>query len=147
MTVYECPDCVELFTANYIGGGVPGGKERETIDCPTCRCTVGSEVTSAVIQTEKLSDQEKINFLRSCHVSGRRRLFAPDPVTQAELQGAQAALERWQQLDSALGYSRLPEAERRLLEAERAKVSTTYRLTADRVMAEQFQRLNTTSQG
>ncbi|WP_313416960.1 hypothetical protein [Pseudomonas oryzihabitans] len=141
MSVYECPDCVELFTAERIGGGVPGGKERETIDCPTCQRTVGSEVTSAIIHTERLTDAEKINFLRSCHVSAGRPVYEPARVTDEDLYRAEEALVRWRQLDSTLGRLRMDDTQRRGLEAERAAVSATYKRIADQIMAEQFRRL------
>lgn len=141
MTVYECPDCIELFTVSYIGGGVPGGKERETIDCPTCRYTVGSEVTSAIIHTEKLTDAEKLNYLRSCHVLPRRPAYELPPATDDDLYKAKKALMRWRQLDSALGNLTMDEAKRRSLEADRAAVSATYHRVVEQVMAEQFNRI------
>lgn len=59
MTVYTCPKCNQLFKIRYLSGAFPGGKEREDIDCPDCFTTVSSEMTSAVLTTVALSEQEK----------------------------------------------------------------------------------------
>ncbi|SFH33151.1 hypothetical protein SAMN03159297_04494 [Pseudomonas sp. NFACC45] len=60
MTVYACPSCTELFKVVYLSGTFPGGKERESIDCPNCGTKVSSEVTSAVLSTKALTPEEKV---------------------------------------------------------------------------------------
>lgn len=57
--VLTCPKCNEPFRVSFIGGPFPGGKERENIDCPSCGCTVDTEVTSSVIRTRVLTPEEK----------------------------------------------------------------------------------------
>lgn len=53
------PDCGRPFSVSALGGGVPGGKEREPIDCPHCGHTVRSEMTSAVFRTHALSEEQE----------------------------------------------------------------------------------------
>lgn len=62
MTVYTCPACNELFKKNYLSGTFPGGKEKEDIDCPACGRTVATEMTSAVLSTKALTDEEKAAY-------------------------------------------------------------------------------------
>jgi endogenous inhibitor of DNA gyrase (YacG/DUF329 family) len=59
MNVYTCPKCAQLFKVVYLSGTFPGGKERESIDCPDCGTNVSSEVTSAVLSTKALDAEEK----------------------------------------------------------------------------------------
>ena len=59
MNVYTCPKCAQLFKVIYLSGTFPGGKERESIDCPDCGTIVSSEVTSAVLSTKVLDAIEK----------------------------------------------------------------------------------------
>ena len=63
MDVYTCTGCNELFKVIYLSGEFPGGKERENIDCPSCGKNAGSEVTSAVLSTKALTDQERATHL------------------------------------------------------------------------------------
>lgn len=65
MAAYTCPECGELFRVTYLTGTFPGGKEREDIDCPSCGLTVDSEVTSAVLRTVVLSDEERAAYVRT----------------------------------------------------------------------------------
>lgn len=65
MSTYACPDCGELFRVTYLTGTFPGGKEREDIDCPKCGLTVDSEVTSAVLRTVVLTEEERAIYQRS----------------------------------------------------------------------------------
>lgn len=62
MNVYTCPKCAQLFKVIYLSGTFPGGKERESIDCPDCGTNVGSEVTSAVLSTKVLDAIEKAAY-------------------------------------------------------------------------------------
>jgi predicted nucleic acid-binding Zn ribbon protein len=57
--VYTCTNCAELFHVVYLSGTFPGGKDRESIDCPSCGTNISSEVTSAVITTKALSAEDK----------------------------------------------------------------------------------------
>lgn len=65
MNVYTCTECAELFRVVYLSGEVPGGKERENIDCPSCGKNVDTEVTSAVVSTKALTAEEKAAYLAS----------------------------------------------------------------------------------
>jgi len=51
--------CKKDFYVTAIGGGVPGGKEREPILCPYCGTTVRVEMTSATFSTRKIEDVRK----------------------------------------------------------------------------------------
>ncbi len=51
------PECKKQFRVTKIGGGVPGGKEREEVICPYCNTVVRTEMTSASFITSKLEDQ------------------------------------------------------------------------------------------
>lgn len=62
MSLMDCPECKELFHVIYIGPSAPGGKEREEINCPTCRHTVDTDVTSQVIMTKVLTAEEKARY-------------------------------------------------------------------------------------
>lgn len=61
--MHQCPECSTVFEVIWLGGEVPGGKEREDIDCPNCGETVDTEVTSAVITTRAVTDDRKVAFL------------------------------------------------------------------------------------
>jgi len=50
-------DCKKEFHVRMIGGGVPGGKEREEVVCPYCNNVVRSEMTSAVFRTSKIENK------------------------------------------------------------------------------------------
>lgn len=50
------PKCAKEFKVHAIGGGVPGGKEKEPIICPYCGTVVREEMTSATFRTSKLED-------------------------------------------------------------------------------------------
>ena len=58
MAIEKCnnPDCEKEFHVHTIGGGVPGGKEREEVVCPYCNKTVRTEMTSAVFRTSKIEN-------------------------------------------------------------------------------------------
>lgn len=69
MNVYTCPKCAQLFKVIYLSRTFPGGKERESIDCPDCGTNVSSEVTSAVLSNNVLDAIEKVGCQAelSCH--------------------------------------------------------------------------------
>jgi aspartate carbamoyltransferase regulatory subunit len=50
MEIDKCTNekCLKEFQVHPIGGGVPGGKEKEPIDCPYCGTTVRTEMTSTM---------------------------------------------------------------------------------------------------
>lgn len=51
---YKCQVCGKNFTMVISNAGYPGGKERESIDCPWCGAENGTEVTSGIITTHKV---------------------------------------------------------------------------------------------
>jgi hypothetical protein len=52
-------NCKKEFYVSSIGGGVPGGKELESVVCPYCGTTVRTEMTSAIFTTRKVEDVKK----------------------------------------------------------------------------------------
>lgn len=53
-SVYKCGACGKSFTVTISDAGYPGGKGRESIDCPWCSAENGSEITSGIITTHKV---------------------------------------------------------------------------------------------
>lgn len=53
---WTCKDCGKKFTVATIGGGVPGGKEMETVDCPHCHSEQYREMTSASFVVRAVPD-------------------------------------------------------------------------------------------
>lgn len=51
---YKCKVCGKSFTMTISNAGYPGGKERESINCPWCGAENGTEVTSGIITTNKV---------------------------------------------------------------------------------------------
>lgn len=51
---YKCQVCGKSFTMEILNAGYPGGKERESIDCPWCGAENSTEVTSGIITTHKV---------------------------------------------------------------------------------------------
>lgn len=51
---YKCRGCSKNFTMAISNAGYPGGKERESIDCPCCGAENDTEVTSGIITTHKV---------------------------------------------------------------------------------------------
>ena len=56
MEICNNEKCKKEFYVSEIGGGVPGGKERESVICPYCDSVVRTEMTSAVFVTRKVED-------------------------------------------------------------------------------------------
>ena len=52
--IYKCIACGKRFSVTISNAGYPGGKERESINCPWCGVENGSEVTSGIITTRKV---------------------------------------------------------------------------------------------
>ncbi len=50
------PNCNKEFRVHEVGGGVPGGKEKEPIICPYCGTIVRTEMTSATFHTSKIEE-------------------------------------------------------------------------------------------
>ena len=59
MTTETCNKCGEKFSVSKIGGGVPGGKDKEPVICPYCNHTVRTEMTSACFLTGKIDTESK----------------------------------------------------------------------------------------
>lgn len=49
-----CPYCGQKFHVQECPMGVPGGKEKEDIDCPCCNKTVEQRMTDGWFRTTKL---------------------------------------------------------------------------------------------
>jgi transposase-like protein len=56
MNQETCKKCGKDFTYKVTDMGVPGGKDREYIDCPYCGETNGSVVTSGFVYTFKIEE-------------------------------------------------------------------------------------------
>ena len=56
-------NCGRPFQVTAIGGGVPGGKEKEEIRCPHCDHLVSSEMTSCSFLVSKLSPEKEAEWL------------------------------------------------------------------------------------
>jgi hypothetical protein len=53
----ECKKCGGQFNVASFGGGVPGGKTLETIDCPHCGDEIERHMTSAVFTITPIYDE------------------------------------------------------------------------------------------
>lgn len=53
------PTCGRPFGVATLGGGVPGGKEREEIRCPHCDHLVHAEMTSACFHVTKPTPEQE----------------------------------------------------------------------------------------
>jgi len=49
-----CPECGKPFHVQEFPMGVPGGKDKEEIDCPWCHSTVGQKMTDGWFVTTKI---------------------------------------------------------------------------------------------
>jgi uncharacterized protein CbrC (UPF0167 family) len=54
--IRKCETCGKGFTVSISGAGYPGGKKRESIICPWCGAENGSEMTSGILTTHKVTD-------------------------------------------------------------------------------------------
>lgn len=52
--IRKCEACGKGFTVKISDSGYPGGKERESIDCPWCGAENGSVVTNGTVSTRKV---------------------------------------------------------------------------------------------
>ncbi|HHV73891.1 MAG TPA: hypothetical protein GXX41_04420 [Thermoanaerobacterium sp.] len=59
--IYKCIACGKRFAVTISNAGYPGGKERESINCPWCGAENGSEVTSGIITTQKVVTEGGVN--------------------------------------------------------------------------------------
>lgn len=59
MEEYEkvCSDCGKTFLVRVTTMNVPGGKDREEVDCPYCHANNGYRMTSGFVYTYKLDDK------------------------------------------------------------------------------------------
>ena len=58
MFIITCNKCKESFKAED-NGGMPGGKEKETIHCPTCNADCGEHMANGIWICAPLSAEEK----------------------------------------------------------------------------------------
>jgi len=56
-------DCGRPFHVATIGGGVPGGKEREEIHCPHCNHLVRAPMTSACFLVTKPTPEQEAAWI------------------------------------------------------------------------------------
>lgn len=56
MNTEICKNCGKEFRWYEWGGGYPGGKDKESVDCPYCGAANGTVMTSGFIKTEKIVD-------------------------------------------------------------------------------------------
>ncbi|MEG6566859.1 hypothetical protein V6B95_07745 [Thermoanaerobacterium saccharolyticum] len=59
--IYKCIACGKRFSVTISNAGYPGGKDRESINCPWCGAENGSEVTSGIITTRKVITEDGVN--------------------------------------------------------------------------------------
>ena len=59
METVICKKCGKKFGYGLVGIVYPGGKDRETADCPYCGETVASIMTSQTFYVEKMDDDNK----------------------------------------------------------------------------------------
>ena len=60
MTIVICEKCGRKFAYEHTGNVYPGGKDRETADCPYCGETAYSTMTSGFIHTYKVDDDGNV---------------------------------------------------------------------------------------
>jgi len=57
MTIIKCKKCGQEYAYEIWGTATPGGKERETANCPYCGEVGYSEMTSQFISSYKLDSE------------------------------------------------------------------------------------------
>lgn len=62
MVFIECKKCGNKFAYELTGANYPGGKERETADCPYCGEIAHSEMTSGTFRSYKLDLDGNITY-------------------------------------------------------------------------------------
>lgn len=62
MTTVICEKCGKKFAYEHTGNIYPGGKERETADCPYCGETAYSTMTSGFIRVYKVDDNGNVIY-------------------------------------------------------------------------------------
>ena len=60
MTIITCKKCKKTYAYEVWGTVYPGGKERETADCPYCGETGYSEMTSQCISVYKVDEDGNV---------------------------------------------------------------------------------------
>lgn len=60
MTIITCKKCGKTYAYEVQGTVYPGGKERETADCPYCGETGYSEMTSQCISVYKVDEDGNV---------------------------------------------------------------------------------------
>ena len=59
--IYKCIACGKRLSVTISKAGYPGGKDRESINCPWYGAENGSEVTSGIITTRKVITEDGVN--------------------------------------------------------------------------------------
>lgn len=57
MTIVICKNCGKKFYYYITNQNYPGGKDRESIDCPYCNVENGSVMTAGIVHTKKGEDE------------------------------------------------------------------------------------------
>ena len=52
----NCSECGKKFHVQVSSMGVPGGKDKEEVDCPYCGANNGYRMTSGFVNTFKLEE-------------------------------------------------------------------------------------------
>ena len=52
-----CSECGKKFLVRITTMNVPGGKEKEEVDCPYCHANNGYRMTSGFVYTFKIEDK------------------------------------------------------------------------------------------
>mgnify|MGYP003945536857 CR=1 FL=1 len=58
MRIETCENCEKRYSVTEIGGGMPGSKESEEIQCPHCGNSF-TERSNGAFKTSKLPDEDK----------------------------------------------------------------------------------------
>lgn len=59
MNTIKCKKCGKEFKYKVTSMNVPGGKDKENIDCPYCGEINGAVMTSGFVYTHKIEDDRK----------------------------------------------------------------------------------------
>ncbi|SFU15537.1 hypothetical protein SAMN05444141_11145 [Pseudovibrio denitrificans] len=70
----QCNKCGGLYSVSRIGPVVPGGKEREEVNCPHCDDLKFSEMTSQCFLVCKATDEEVSSWAEMKQSSGKPML-------------------------------------------------------------------------
>ena len=65
MTIDTCKKCGKKFAYQLTGAGYPGGKDKETVNCPYCGEIAHTEMTSGVFYSYKLDENGDVLYKES----------------------------------------------------------------------------------